>query len=156
MDEFATALRACLNDESVSHDGEFFTIPEGIMRPKPAGDLPLMAGVWSEAGLRRTAEHFDLWNPGGPATSLDDALVALDRINGMRADCKKPVGMVYRTATEAPSGALLGVEGVLDVVARAREQDIAGVIIETNFDRSVTSPDVWLELLERLAPAAAQ
>ena len=62
--------------------------------------------------------------------------------------------MVACTWTEAPSGVRLGVEGVLDVVAQARDREVVGVIIETNFDQSVTGPDAWLDLLEQLAPAA--
>lgn len=155
MDEFVVALRACWGEDPVSHSGAFFDVAEGIMRPKPVRSIPLMSGMWSEAGLRRTAEHFDLWNPGGPSTSLDDAEASIDRMNNeWRPDGKGRVRMVYRIATESTAGVKLGVEGVQEVVADARERGIEGVIIDTNFDTSINSPGEWLDMLERLAPTA--
>ncbi|MFI5623373.1 TIGR03619 family F420-dependent LLM class oxidoreductase [Nocardioides sp. NPDC051685] len=152
MDDFAMALRACWGEDPVSHSGPFFDVPEGIMRPKPVRSIPLMSGMWSEAGLRRTARHFDLWNPGGPSTSLDEAEASLARMNEWRPDGMDPLGMVYRIATETTAGVKLGVKGVKDVVADVRERGIEGVIIDTNFDTSITSRGEWLDLLERLAP----
>lgn len=153
LDEFIPALRACWEDDPISFTSPMFEIPPGVMRPKPPRPIPLMAGMWSEAGLRRTARDFDLWNPGGPAMSLDEAESKLELINSWRPEGKAPVGMVYRLATESASGFKLGVEGVIDYVGDARNRGIEGVVIDTNFDTSITDAAGWLAQLEELAGA---
>jgi probable F420-dependent oxidoreductase len=153
LDEFIPALRACWGDDPVRFQSSMFDIAEGVMRPKPPRPIPLMAGMWSEAGLRRTARDFDLWNPGGPAMSLDDAESKLGLINSWRPEGKEPVGMVYRLATESASGFKLGVNGVIDYVADARSRGIEGVVIDSNFDTSLTDASAWLAQLEELAAA---
>ena len=153
LDEFIPALRACWGDDPVSFRSSMFEIAEGVMRPKPPKPIPLMAGMWSDAGLRRTARDFDLWNPGGPAMSLDDAESKLELINSWRPEGKEPVRMVYRLATESASGFKLGVNGVIDYVADARSRGIEGVVIDSNFDTSLTDASAWLAQLEELAAA---
>jgi probable F420-dependent oxidoreductase len=155
MDDFVPALRACWGPDPVSYSSPYFEVPESIMRPKPAARIPLMAGMWSEAGLRRTARDFDLWNPGGPAMSLDDAEATLDQINEWRPSGLPPVGMVYRIGTESAGRVRVPVEGVLDIIADARARRIEGVIIETNFDTDITSAGDWLDMLDLLSPAVA-
>ncbi|WP_167042276.1 TIGR03619 family F420-dependent LLM class oxidoreductase [Salinibacterium sp. ZJ454] len=155
LDDFIPALRACWDEDPIRHQSSTFEIPAGIMRPKPPQPIRLMAGMWSEAGLRRTARDFDLWNPGGPAMSLDDAEATLERINSWRADGRPPVRMVYRIATESTAGVKLGVDGVGDVIADARRRGIEGVIVDTNFDTSITDAAGWLAQLEELAGTLA-
>lgn len=153
MDEFVPALRACWGEDPVRHSSSMIEIPEGIMRPKPQQPIPLMAGMWSEAGLRRTARDFDLWNPGGPATPLDDAEESLARINSWRSEDKAPVRMVYRLATENAAGTVIGVDGVIDYVREVRRRGHAGVIIDSNFDSTLNTASDWLAQLEELAEA---
>jgi probable F420-dependent oxidoreductase len=153
VDEFIPALRACWEDDPISYRSSMFEIAPGIMRPKPVRPIPLMAGMWSEAGLRRTARDFDLWNPGGPVMPLDESEEKLARINSWRAEGKDPVGMVYRLATENAAGLKIGVDGVIDHVQDARRRGIEGVVIDTNFDTSITDSASWLAQLEDLAGA---
>lgn len=153
LDEFIPALRACWEEDPISHRSSMFDIAPGIMRPKPAQPIPLMSGMWSDAGLRRTARDFDLWNPGGPAMSLDEAEEKLALINSRRAEGKPPVGMVYRLATENAAGLKLGVDGVIEYVRDARTRGVEGVIIDANFDTSLTDAAGWLAQLEELAGA---
>ncbi|MDR5699100.1 TIGR03619 family F420-dependent LLM class oxidoreductase [Agromyces aerolatus] len=153
LDEFIPALRACWEDDPIEFHSPMFDIAPGVMRPKPPRPIPLMAGMWSDAGLRRTARDFDLWNPGGPAMSLDEAEEKLALINSWRPEGKAPVGMVYRLATESASGIKLGVDGVVEYVHEARRRGIDGVVIDTNFDTSVTDAASWLAQLEDLAGA---
>lgn len=153
LDEFIPALRACWGDDPISFRSPMFEIAPGVMRPKPPRPIPLMAGLWSEAGLRRTARDFDLWNPGGPAMSLDEAESKLALINSWRPEGKAPVGMVYRLATESASGIKLGVGGVVDQVDAARKRGIHGVVIDANFDTSLRSGTDWLDQLDGLADA---
>ena len=64
-DELIDALIACWGPDPVEFAGRFFTIPESEIRPKPvqAPRPRLLSGMRSPAGLRRTAEKFDIWNP---------------------------------------------------------------------------------------------
>src|SRR4029077_292014 len=65
MDELVRALRVCWGPDPVQFEGDFFSIPPSIVSPKPLhdGGPPLLSGMRSAAGLRRTAELFDMWNP---------------------------------------------------------------------------------------------
>jgi probable F420-dependent oxidoreductase len=153
LEEFIPALRACWEDDPIGYRSPMFDIPSGIMRPKPPQPIPLMAGMWSEPGLRRTARDFDLWNPGGPSTSLDEAEEKLELINSWRPEGKPPVRMVYRIATETTAGLKLGVDGVIEYVQDARKRGIEGIVIDTNFDTSITDGARWLAQLEELAGA---
>jgi probable F420-dependent oxidoreductase len=153
LDEFIPALRSCLENDRAGFTSAMFDIAPGIMLPKPVSRIPLMAGMWSEAGLRRTARDFDLWNPGGPVMPLDEAEEKLARINSWRPDGKEPVGMVYRLATENAAGLKIGVDGVIDHVQDARARGIEGVVIDTNFDTSLRAPADWIRQLEDLAGA---
>jgi probable F420-dependent oxidoreductase len=153
VEEFIPALRACWGDDPVSYESPMFHIPSGVMRPKPPQPIPLLSGMWSEAGLRRTARDFDLWNPGGPSTSLAEAEAKLELINSWRPEGKPPVRMVYRIATESAAGVKVGVDGVIDYVREARSRGIEGIVIDTNFDTSNTGAARWLAQLEELAGA---
>lgn len=153
LDEFIPALRSCWDQDPIGYRSPMFDIPSGTMLPKPPRPIPLMSGMWSEAGLRRTARDFDLWNPGGPAMSLDESEATLERINSWRPGGRPPVRMVYRLATESVAGVKLGVDGVIDYVADARQRGIEGVVIDTNFDTSLTDAAGWLAQLEELAGA---
>ena len=65
MDELVRALRACWGPDPVQFEGEFFSIPPSIVSPNRGSQAgpPLLSGMRSPAGLRRTAEMFDVWNP---------------------------------------------------------------------------------------------
>ena len=83
-DELIDALVACWGPDPVEFSGRFFTIPESEIRPKPVQQPRprLLSGMRSPAGLRRTAEKFDIWNPAsGP---LEQHLEMFARIKEMR------------------------------------------------------------------------
>jgi len=65
LDEFLPALVRCWGDDPVEFNGSWFSIPPAEVQPKPFGGRrpALMSGMRSAAGLRRTAEYFDIWNP---------------------------------------------------------------------------------------------
>jgi Luciferase-like monooxygenase len=57
--------------------GEFFSIPESVVRPKPLQQPRprLMSGMRSAVGLARTAQLFDIWNPSrGSAQEIAETL----------------------------------------------------------------------------------
>jgi hypothetical protein len=69
MDEALGIVRRLLAGETVSHEGEFFTLEETRMRPTPEQPVPLIVGGRSDAALcraparRRLAGHLDQCDP---------------------------------------------------------------------------------------------
>jgi hypothetical protein len=136
----------------VEHHGKFFDVPRSILRPKPLQEPRprLMSGMWSEKGLSRTAEQYDLWNPG--SMPIAEAAETLSRMNEMRPADLEPLNVIYRVALQSTSGKLLTVD---EIAARTLEAAAAGfeaVIVETNFCSDITSRDAWLDKVESLEP----
>ena len=61
MDEALDLVRRLLAGETVSHEGEFFTLSETRMRPTPEQPVPLVVGGRSDAALRRAGRLGDGW-----------------------------------------------------------------------------------------------
>lgn len=150
MDEFVPALRACWGPDPVRYEGELLTIPECLMNPKPVSVPRLMSGMWSAAGLARTAALFDLWNPG--SLPIDTVAQMLDTINVQRPAGRPPVDVIYRVAMESTAGKRMSVAEIAERTREVRAANWEGVIIETNFCAEIDSPGVWLDILTSLAP----
>ena len=66
-DEAIRVMRACWKDERVSFKGEFFTLDNLGVRPKPAGgNIPIWIGGHTERALRRVATLGDGWHAAFP------------------------------------------------------------------------------------------
>jgi probable F420-dependent oxidoreductase len=150
MDDFIPALEACWGDDPVEHHGPFFDIPRSIVRPKPLQRPRLMSGMWSERGLARTAELFDLWNPG--SMPISQVVDFVGQINAQRSPDRPPVDVIYRVALESTAGKRLTVDEVAERSAEVRDAGFEGVIVETNFCREIQSTDDWMRLLSGLTP----
>lgn len=157
LDEMLAALRACWGPDPVEFKGEFFDIPASDIRPKPvqAPRPPLLSGMRSQAGLRRTAEWFDIWNPSrGTAQELRDQVA---RIQSMRPEGMAPIRLFLRTFVQRPTdpvgvGAGQGVDGVLrdlDVALAAGAEEL---IVDANFADTVNSSQSWRRVPEVLLP----
>ena len=159
LDEMLDALEACWGPDPVRFDGEFFTIPTSDVRPKPVqSPRPrLLSGMRSEAGLRRTAERFDIWNPA--SGTLEQILEIAATLQERRPADRAPLEVYWRLFTEPP--VLVAnlrpatVDDLVSSVERAREAGIAQVLVDANFDRTLDSPEQWAGLPERLAPLLA-
>jgi probable F420-dependent oxidoreductase len=150
MDDFVPALRACWGPDPVEHHGPFFDLDPCLMQPKPLSGFRLMSGMWSPAGLARTAAAFDLWNPG--SLPIPAVLEMLGTINAQRDPGRDPVGVIYRVALENTAGKRLTVDEVAERTAEVRDAGLEGVVVETNFCSEVDSAKAWLALLESLTP----
>lgn len=150
MDDFVPALLACWGDDPVSHSGPFFEIPSSIIRPKPVRRPRLMSGMWSEKGLARTAQHFDMWNPG--SMPISQVVETLERINAQRSPDRQPVGVIYRVALESTAGKRLSIDEVAERTAEVAAAGLEGVIVETNFCHEITTAAQWLDLVTALKP----
>jgi probable F420-dependent oxidoreductase len=159
LDEMLDALEACWGPDPVRFSGEFFDIPTADVRPKPL-QRPrprLLSGMRSEAGLRRTAERFDIWNPASGA--LEDILATAAQLQERRPADRPPLEIYSRVYTEPPVPVRglrpLSVEELTEDVARARAAGIASVIVDANFDATMNSPEAWVGLPKRLEPLLA-
>lgn len=150
MDDFVPTLRACWGPDPVEHHGPFFDLDRCLMQPKPVTPFRLMSGMWSPAGLARTAAHFDLWNPGSlPIPTVQQMLAT---INDQRPAGKPPVGVIYRVALESTAGKRMSVDEVAERTAEVRDAGLEGLIVETNFVSEIDSPAAWLKQLAALEP----
>lgn len=155
-DELIDALKACWGADPVSFNGEFFTIPQSDVRPKPVQTPhpPLMSGMRSEAGLKRTAEKFDIWNPA--SGTLEQHLETLAAINEMRDSSLAPITMCWNLFTDPPVIVAnlqpLSVDQLCEQVAAAAATGVEAVSIDANFELAYSSPEEWLALPKKLAP----
>jgi len=156
MDDLVSAVLACWGPDPVEFESEFFSIPPSIVRPKPLQQPhpPLLSGMRSAAGLRRTAAMFDLWNPA--SGSIDQINATAAAIAEMRPDGTAPIRVVQRVFTEppfvVPGLGPMTVDQLSDAVAAARGAGIAHVVVDTGFTTEVISPDDWARFPDRLAP----
>jgi len=156
MDELVRALRVCWGPDPVRFEGEFFQIPDSIVGPKPLQQPhpPLLSGMRSPAGLRRTAAMFDMWNPA--SGSIEQIVQTAAAIDAMRPPAAAPIAVVQRLFTEppfvVPGLAPLTVGQMADAVRAARDAGIAHVVVDTGFTTAVRSPDDWAAFPDQLAP----
>jgi probable F420-dependent oxidoreductase len=61
FEESLVVLRRLLTEESVTHHGDFFTLDDATVLPRPAQPLDLWLGGRADAGLRRAGRFADGW-----------------------------------------------------------------------------------------------
>ncbi|WP_226364915.1 TIGR03854 family LLM class F420-dependent oxidoreductase [Pseudonocardia sp. ICBG162] len=61
FEESLVVLRRLLTEDSVTHHGEFFTLDDAAVLPRPAAPLDLWLGGRADAGLRRAGRLADGW-----------------------------------------------------------------------------------------------
>lgn len=154
--ELIDALKACWGPDPVTFDGEFFTIPTSDVDPKPVQrpHPPLMSGMRSEVGLKRTAEQFDWWNPA--SGTLEQHLETMQQLAAMRPAHLEPLKMCWNLFTDPPVIVAnlkpLSVDELCEQVAAASAAGVEAISVEANFDPKITSPADWLAVPDRLAP----
>ncbi|GAB2962413.1 LLM class F420-dependent oxidoreductase [Amycolatopsis acidiphila] len=80
MDESLGIVRRLLAGETVSHEGEFFSLEEARLRPEPAQPIPLVVGGRSDAALRRAGRLGDGWlGIWTSATRCAEAIAAVEQ-----------------------------------------------------------------------------
>jgi probable F420-dependent oxidoreductase len=155
-DELIDALLACWGPDPVEFSGRFFTIPESEVRPKPVQrPYPrLLSGMRSPAGLRRTAERFDIWNPA--SGTLDQHMETFEQLKQMRPAGMRPLQLFRRTFTTPPVQVAnlrtLGVDELAAEVAASGEAGVDAIIVDTNFDPALDTPERWAAVPKTLAP----
>jgi probable F420-dependent oxidoreductase len=158
-DELIEALEACWGPDPVRFDGRFFSIPTADVQPKPVQRPrpPLMSGMRSAAGLRRTAERFDIWNPA--SGTLDQILETRQQLQTMRPAGRAPLLVYWNLFVQPPVQVAnlrtLSVDELVELVAGAREAGLDGVMVDANFWSAVDSAEAWAGIPDLLAPLVA-
>lgn len=155
IDEFVPALVHCWGPDPVEFHGSHFTIPLAEIKPKPFNNRRplLMSGMRSNEGLRRTARHFDMWNP-----TIGTGIPIADNLSWLREHQPRgaaPMRLVTRVYAARPAG---NDDGLVDGVDRIRagldeSLDLGAeeAIIECGFWSAITNERDWESLPERLA-----
>lgn len=157
MDDFVPALLACWEPGVVSYRGAFFDIPEMEMAPRPVQSPrpPLIAGMWSRAGRRRTVTMFDGWNPAG--MPIDRVVRASQELQARRAGGLPRLTVHARIFVVDPRSTAVdpqqALARVVDEVARAAVAGIDEVIVDASFWTEIDRPEGWAALPDRLRPA---
>ena len=155
MDEFVEVLTACWRDDPVSFDGHHFEVPPTMVSPKPL-QRPrprLISGMWSEAGLERTAQSFDGWNPAGLPVAAVKATI--DRLQAQRPTTLAPLTVHHRAFAQFPHAPTPAGDVVERLAAEAADAAAAGFdefIVEHNFWSGIADPAAWVDVPERFAP----
>jgi probable F420-dependent oxidoreductase len=156
MDELIEGVQACWADDPIEYHGKIFEIPQAIMRPKPVQRPrpPLMSGLRSPAGLRRTARYFDIWNPSrGTAVQLREQMADMA---AQRPDGMAPLRLFFRSYTQRPTdevgGGGQGFEGVVSDLHAAIEAGAEQLIVDTSFSDDMDSASAWEAVPDVLAP----
>lgn len=157
--ELIDALKACWGSDPVSYEGEFFSVPVSDVDPKPVQKPhpPLMSGMRSEVGLKRTAEQFDWWNPA--SGTLEQHLETMQQLAAMRPAGLEPLKMCWNLFTVPPVIVAnlqpLSVDELCEQVASAAAAGVDAVSVDANFDPEIASPEDWVSVPDRLAPLLA-
>ncbi len=155
-DELIDALAACWGPDPVTYSGRFFNIPAADVRPKPLQQPRprLMSGMRSEAGLRRTAEKFDIWIPA--SGTLEQHLETFKRLEGMRPSHLPPLELYWNLFTAPPVQVAnlrpMTVDELCREVSRARRAGLPAVLVDSNFSPEIDTPEKWLAVPDQLAP----
>lgn len=125
MDESLGLVRRLLDGETVTHDGEFFSLDGARLRPTPERPVPLVVGGRAEAALRRAGRLGDGWL--GIWTSAARCAESITRVEAYAAEAG-------RTATQHGMTFWCGF-GADRAEARARVAPAMEGLYRTPFDK---------------------
>ena len=173
--EYIAVLRSLWAAGTSEFSGEFYTVPRGVMAPKPVqpGGPPVLLGGMATAALERigriadgwlTSSRTDLAGIGEPIAIVREAARAAGRDpDTLRIICR---GVVRAgNAAAGPDGGRVLLSGSFDQI-RADTETLAGrgvteIFYDLNWDPLVGAPDAdpaaaaarAAEILDALAPA---
>ncbi|MFZ4717864.1 MAG: LLM class flavin-dependent oxidoreductase [Ilumatobacteraceae bacterium] len=166
FEEAIQVVRGLLTQERTSFDGQYYTVRDAPLAPKPVGPLPLLVGTGSPRMSRITARWADEWNTWG------DPDVVQQRTDQFVAACEKvdrDPSTVRRSAQAlvflgdpgeflAPGRSLQGGDqALIDALNRYAEQGVHEFAIPdfTLGDSAEERMDAFRHLAERILPHVA-
>jgi probable F420-dependent oxidoreductase len=174
FDEWLDCLDVLLTREDVSFDGEFYTVPESRIAPRPVQQPrpPLLIGGTAKPALRRAATRGDGWISSSRLT-VDDVRESVKVVHAAAAEAGKAadaVRCVVRGVTRLRDTPLDGADrpalaGTLDQIV----EDLAAyaavgvdeVFLDLNFDseqvgNATADPQHAMDLAAHLMPLGAE
>jgi probable F420-dependent oxidoreductase len=173
--EYIAVLRSLWAAGTSEFAGEFYTVPRGVMAPKPVqpGGPPVLLGGMATSALERigriadgwlTSSRTDLAGIGGPIAIVREAARAGGRDpDTLRIICR---GVVRAgNAAAGPDGGRLLLSGSFDQIRAdtetLAERGVTEIFYDLNWDPLVGAPDAnpaaaaarATEILDALAPA---
>jgi probable F420-dependent oxidoreductase len=142
-DEAIGVMRACWRDGRTSHRGEFFSVDDVGVFPKPArGDIPILIGGHTPRALRRVVALGDGWH----AAFITPAALTQD-LERLRAECARQQRPFDRLSISVRAGLSLRsgplgperkpLQGSLDQVvadlAAYRDLGVDSILLETRY-----------------------
>ena len=152
MDELVAALKACWGPDPVEHHGRFFDVPAAHVSPKPIQrpHPTLLSGMWSEAGLARTARDFDGWNPAGrPVAQVAETVADLE---ARRSPEQGPLAVYHRSFLQFPGGPEVSIDELAAEAEAAAAHGFDELIVDANFWEGIDDVDAWAGLPDLLVP----
>jgi len=151
-DEYLDILRKVWTEQTISHNGSHFSIPESTIGLSPAQQPhpPVLLAAYTDSGLRRVAERADGWLAAG---------IPLDAVNAMFGSAQqhasdkgrdpKELQLVVRANLDIHDSPIDGerseftgsIEKISADVDHAAAIGVDELIIELQFSRSVSTPE---------------
>jgi probable F420-dependent oxidoreductase len=173
--EYVEVLRNLWADGISEHHGEFYTVPRGVMAPKPVqpGGPPVLLGGMARPALERTGRIADGWLTSS-RTDLSRISDGIEVVRAAAAQAGRAPGKlrlicrgVVRAGAPAqgPDGSRLLLSGGYDQIRAdtqwLAERGVTEVFYDLNWDPQVGAPDAdpaaatarASQILDALAPA---
>ncbi|MFM7536928.1 MAG: TIGR03619 family F420-dependent LLM class oxidoreductase [Acidimicrobiales bacterium] len=169
-EELTEALLACWGPDPVQYRGRLFDLPPMLASPKPVrGRVPLVSGFWSEAGLRRTARLFDVWQPAGVPAATAVERIGLINERAREDYGRGPLELSLRVfvapalpgVSPSPGDGGMrptwrgGVDELAAQVADAKQAGCDEVVLDTSFATGLPLGSGWTQQPGFLAPLLA-
>lgn len=160
IEEAMDVLRKYWTEETPEHKGAFYTLPKcEVLRPVQRPGPPLYLSAYKPGPLRRVAERADGWNPGALPIPVMQAMWG--GILGMAKEAGRDpaaLELVVRANVvilpSAPAGdrhPFIGTEEQIRADIQAlRDIGAHELLLDPQFDPSVTTVEQYLEIIEQL------
>lgn len=170
LDEACRVIRSLIGEERSDLDGEFYTLRDAPLEPKPVGRMPLLIGGGGEkVTLRITARHADEWNVWGTPELLRHKMAILDRHceevdRDPAAIERSAVALLFlvddpETAKKLREGGvgrpmIVGnADEVADIVAEYRDAGVKELVVpDFNLGAGAQRTDAMDRFIEEVAP----
>jgi alkanesulfonate monooxygenase SsuD/methylene tetrahydromethanopterin reductase-like flavin-dependent oxidoreductase (luciferase family) len=169
VDRFEEALqivRSLLKNERTDFDGQYFTVRDAPLSPKPVGPLPLLVGTGAPRMSRLTAKWADEWNTWGDpdtvAQRTEQFLAACEKVDRdpatVRRSAQALVFLGDPGEMAAPGRSLSGGDqAIIDALNRYAEQGVDEFAIPdfTLGESPSERMDAYAHVAERIIPHVA-
>jgi alkanesulfonate monooxygenase SsuD/methylene tetrahydromethanopterin reductase-like flavin-dependent oxidoreductase (luciferase family) len=167
FDEALQVIRALRDEDRASFVGEFYTLDDAPMSPKPVGPMPILVGGGGEKVMpriiARCADEWNVW--GDPARFAHKSALITAACEAMGRDPLTVARSTQATVFLGPDGAsraaeqnlrspAIGgtVEQLIDIVGSYVEAGLDELIIPSGARSPHEAQDLWGTFMEQILP----